>query len=638
MSLENLEWAFRPTTFVAANWHPVTVVSHMLDCELFGVQTGGGLWRLGPRGHHLTSVLFHALNTALLFLVLRLMTGALWPSALVAALFGWHPLHVESVAWIAERKDVLSTLFWLLTMLAYWAYVRERSIKYYLLALLSLAIGLLSKPMLVTLPCVLLLLDVWPLERFRNVQPWSKSAWRRAGRLTLEKAPMFALVGMASVWTIKAQTSFGALPSVKQFSLLERFANAMVSYTVYLWSMIVPRNLAPHYPMKEQFDLTAPGLLALAVLIVISAYVLSVVKTAPYLAVGWFWYVGTIFPVIGFVQAGQQGMADRFTYVPSIGIFIMLAWGLKSLLRRDSALVLPVATATVLWLAVLSYLTFDQIGYWKNTKTLFAHTLAVTENNYMANYGLGTYYLYESSSPEKALVHFNAALAIVPDSALAHYQRGVVLAKLKRPREAIVAFQKAIQEDFPKAWMPHAAIARALCQLNRYAEAEPHFRKALSLGPENAEVQFGLAQILIRKGEIATAVQMLQKLIRDAPSNIPAETTLARIYATHPNSAFRNGPEAVNLASAANRATRSIHPKILDTLAAAYAENGQFDSALKAAKAARQRANRQSVVGDQANRQDLATGWRDFARSVEQRMRLYAKGLPYREDPATFTF
>lgn len=638
MTGENLKWAFDPSTIVAANWHPVTLVSHMLDCEIFHVQPGDGFLGLGPRGHHLTNVLFHALNTALLFVVLRLMTGALWPSALVAALFGWHPVHVESVAWVAERKDVLSTLFWLLTMLAYWGYVRERSIKYYVLALVSLGIGLLAKPMLVTLPCVLLLMDAWPLERFHDVLPISKATWRRAGWLVLEKVPMFALAAMASVWTLRAQSLVGALPTVREFTLSERFGNAMISYCLYLWTMIMPRNLAAYYPMQQQYDLTAAGLLALAVLAVITVLVVAAVRRAPYLAVGWFWYLGTLVPVIGLVQVGEQGMADRYTYVPSIGALIMLAWALQALVRRDSGLVIPIAAGVILWLASLAYLTYEQIGYWKNTETLFTHALAVTENNYVAHNALGTYYKYEDPSPEKALEQFDAALSIAPNSARAHYHRGTVLAQLRRPHEAIVAFQHAIQDDYPQVWMPHTALGSVLSQMKRYDEAEQHFREALALRPSSLEATFGLASVLVKQGKTEAAVEMLQNIVKNVPGHVPAATILARIYATCPDRRLRNGTEAVRLATNAKRLTRNPHAKILDTLAAAYAETGQFDLAVQTANAALQLANRHSAVAGRANRPDLRVGWREFAQDVEARIRLYEKGSPYREDPATFTF
>ena len=323
LTWQNIKWAF--TTNQAYNWHPLTWLSHMLDCQLFGLK---------PAGHHFTSVLFHIANTLLLFLVFKSMTGNLWRSAFVAALFALHPLHVESVAWIAERKDVLSTLFWLLTMAAYVRYVRKPGPKWYLLTILAFAMGLMAKPMLVTLPFILLLLDYWPLARFQFGQNIKDTEWKILYRLFVEKIPLFIITIITSVITFIVPKGSGAVPGLKELSLMPRLTNALISYVKYIEKMFWPSRLAVFYPRAVDAIPTWQILAALLLLLIISGLAVWLARSRKYLLVGWLWYLGILVPVIGLVQVGDQAMADRYTYVSLIGLFIIVVWGLNDLLEK----------------------------------------------------------------------------------------------------------------------------------------------------------------------------------------------------------------------------------------------------------------------------------------------------------------
>ena len=372
LTLESVTWAF--TTIHAGNWHPLTWLSHMLDSHVYGMNSGR---------HHLTNLLFHIANTLLMFMVFRKMTDSLWQSGFVAGLFALHPLHVESVAWVSERKDVLSTFFWMLTKWSYIWYVEHPVVRRYILVVLFFALGLMSKPMLVTLPFVLLLLDFYPLNRFQFQQSdGSANAQQKsiALRLILEKTPLFVLVAMSSAITFYAQKHGGAVASLKVIPLKARVANALVSYANYIGKMVYPSKLTVLYPH--------PGMLpwwkiagACFLLVSISFLAIRVVKQSPYFAMGWLWYLGTLVPVIGLVQVGSQSMADRYTYVPLIGIFIIIAWGIPELVAQWRYRKIWLATLATVILTILMAMTWKQVGYWKNSITLFEHTLKVTTNN-----------------------------------------------------------------------------------------------------------------------------------------------------------------------------------------------------------------------------------------------------------------
>lgn len=390
----------------------MTWLSHMLDCELYGIR---------PAGHHLTNVFLHIVNTLLLFLILKRMTGTLWQSAFVAALFAVHPLHVESVAWVSERKDVLSTFFWFLTMLAYVRYVQCPGFSRYLLVVLSFALGLMAKPMLVTLPFLLLLMDYWPIGRFQfgrsddhgsTTPRRSVNANRRSQtfRLVWEKAPLLALSAVSSIVTFLVQQSEGALAPIASFPLKVRIANALVSYGAYIGKMVWHGHLAVPYAhpgMVPVWKFAGAGLLLLS----ISGLVIRLARQHPYLATGWLWYLGTLVPVIGLVQVGAQAMADRYTYIPLIGLFIMVGWGVPRLLKRWPYRRIMLLVTAGLLLLTLMVCTRIQVGYWRNSVTLFEHAIRVTADNYLAHVTLGIA-LYQEGRLDEAVVHFSEALRI----------------------------------------------------------------------------------------------------------------------------------------------------------------------------------------------------------------------------------
>ena len=416
LTWENIRWA--SGAVVDGNWHPLTMLSHMLDCQLFGLK---------PWGHHLTSVLLHATNTVLLFLLLKRMTAKTGRSFFVAALFGLHPLHVESVAWVAERKDVLSILFGLLALLAYVKFAEEsktpdgtgKSEKFYRLALVFFALGLMSKPMLVTLPCILLLLDYWPLDRFKE---------KTVRKLILEKWPFFALAAMACIITLAAQRKAGSVMSFVTLPFSLRLENALLSYVRYLGKFFYPANLCVYYPHPRWWPFWKI-FFASAILAVISAGAIRLRRRRPWLLGGWLWFVGTLVPVIGLVQVGQQSMADRYTYFPLIGIFILAAWGACELTgSRPSAFVLSTTASAVIVSCVI--MTRAQIYWWTNSEILFRHAIAITENNALAENNLGTALGTEGRFSEAA-VQYQKALAVWPDNAQYQCNLGGALDRLE---------------------------------------------------------------------------------------------------------------------------------------------------------------------------------------------------------------
>ena len=500
LSRESAAWAF--TTTRLANWHPVTWLSHMLDFQLYG---------LNPRGHHLTNVFFHLVNTLLLFLVLKWMTGALWRSGFVAALFALHPLHVESVAWVAERKDVLSTLFWMLTLWAYLRYVQRPDLKRYLLTLLFFALGLMAKPMLVTLPCVLLLLDYWPLERIQLGQAAisrtvpgppaiiADTPRKQAFRLLFEKIPLFFLAVVSSVVTFLVQKGGGAVGALEAYPVRIRVANTLFSYVKYMVKTIWPSNLAVFYPHPGQSLPIWQAALAGLLLVVVSAVVIRAGRRYPYLPVGWLWYVGTLVPVIGLIQSGDQGMADRYTYIPLIGLFIIISWSVSEFGTnwRHRRIVFALTASTLL--LALSVCTLLQIRYWKNDITLFTHALKVTEENFVAHNNLGAA-LARQGKLKDAISHFMEALRISPHYERAHFNLGLARDKQGEIDEAIVHFSEALQikPDYPEA---HNGLGVALARQGRLEEAIAHFRAALQLQPDNgmARANLDLATELVGK-------------------------------------------------------------------------------------------------------------------------------------------
>jgi len=552
LTREGFVWAFGG--FHAANWHPLTWLSHMLDCQLFG---------MNPGAHHATSVVLHALAAALLFAALRRMTGAPWRSAAVAVLFALHPLRVESVAWVAERKDVLCAFFWATTLLAYTHYVERPGWRRYLLVLLGLAAALLAKPMAVSLPLALLLLDVWPLGRWRALGP----------RILVEKLPLFALAAGAAVVTFFAQRAGGTIVSLATQPLGARLANALLSYAAYLELTAWPHALAIFYPPRETFPAWRLALAA-ATLVSISAVVAWRARREPWLLVGWVWYVVLLLPVIGIVRAGDQAMADRFTYLPHVGLFVALVWGLAEWTAGWTIRRAVLSSATALVLAACVAGTELQLRHWRDSLSLFGHALAVTERNPVAhtNYGFA---LLQAGRPEEALEHFREAVALRPEYAKAHLNLGLGLATLGRPEAARAEYEQAIRLD-PRNAATHYNLGIDLAQAGRVEDAIAEYEAALRLDPRFAEAHNNLGLALAREGRATEALAHYERALALAPPLTAAHNNVAVVLERlgRPDDAMAHYREAVRLAPDDARGRFN--------LGAALAARGQLDEAATA--------------------------------------------------------
>jgi len=502
LTANSLLWAL--TSFDAANWFPLTWITHMADCQFFGMESG---W------HHLTNVWLHALNALLLFAVLKRMTGARWPSALVAFLFALHPLHVESVAWVAERKDVLNAFFWFLTLWCYARYVERPGVGRYLTVLLTFSLGLMAKPMIVTLPFVLMLLDVWPLRR--SPLPW------------LEKLPLLALAAGASMVTFLAQRSSGAVAPLAGMPLAFRLENALVSYLVYIGDMLWPAGLAVLYPLPRTLPVLGVAAAGLA-LAGISLVVARQWRARPYLAVGWCWYLGTLVPVIGLVQVGTQSHADRYTYVPMIGLTIMLAWGAAELVRRRPRARNAVIAAAVAACSASLAVTWFQIEYWASTETLLGHTLEVTSANFIMHHNLADYYLQHGRN-EEARQHDAEALRINPMYMEARLNLALALSLLGRPGDAEVEYRRALEQqpEGKQMALAHSGLGAALAAQHRTTEALPELELAVRLRPESAEGHYNLGTALAELGRNPEAASELTIAVRLEPGDAEAHYRLA---------------------------------------------------------------------------------------------------------------
>ncbi|MEW6306462.1 MAG: tetratricopeptide repeat protein [Verrucomicrobiota bacterium] len=534
LSMEGLKYAF--TGRVLEYWQPLTLLSHMLDCELFGTNAAA---------HHSVNLLFHTVNTVLLFLLLHGMTGRLWEGAWVAALFAWHPLHVESVAWIAERKDVLSTFFWSLTIWAYWRYAEGSRFKvqgsggrahlgFYTLALVFFVLGLLSKSMVVTLPCLLLLLDFWPLRRWdlrlgkaTESAPDATHAFVPWQRLVLEKVPFFALTAAISAITFLNQKAGGSFISSDSLPLGLRLANALVSYGRYLQLTFWPEGLAAFYPH--------PGFWPAWRVLICGAAVAGGCAAAawqwrarPWLAVGWFWFFGTLVPVIGLVQAGWHSIADHFTYVPLTGIFILLAWGGAEVVRRRTDLKKPAAVAAVVVLVTCAVLTREQMQVWRNSEALFSHAIKVTKDNYIALMGMGNV-LANRGQPAQAIPYLREAVRIQPYFTDALNCLGDALEAAGQRAEAKEVFQKALRIT-PDNAETHLGLGNVLSQEGQFEAAAEHYRKALAEKPAQLTARNNLANMLVKLGRFDEAVTHYQELLRINPNMAEAHYNLAATY------------------------------------------------------------------------------------------------------------
>lgn len=591
-------WAF--THKHQDNWHPLTSLSHILDCQLYGLNAGG---------HHFTSVLLHGATAILLFLVLRWMTAALWPSALVAALFAIHPLRVESVAWISERKDVLSGFFFVLTLGAYLRYVRRpNSLLRYLLVLFLFGLGLMSKPMLVTLPFVLLLLDYWPLRRFPE-----PAHFPIPRRLLLEKIPLLALSAVSCVITLRVQSE--AIHGAQVVPMTLRIENAIVSAAAYLAQMVYPANLALCYPYPINGLPPWQIALALLVLVAVSAAAVYWRNPRPWLLTGWLWYLGMLVPVAGLIQVGGQARADRYTYLPQIGVYLLLTWTLVELGERwrNRRLVLVGGAAAAL--AILAACARTQTGYWRNSESLWTRALACTSNNALAESNLASL-LYQEGQLNEALAHGQKALEIQPDNVGANNCVGFVLLEKGHVDEAIAHFQTALRArpDYAPA---HSNLGMALFQLGRVDEAIAHFRNALEADPTEADIHNNLGAALVKTGQFEEAVAHYQKALELRPDFPGACNNFAWVLATSPQAPMRNGARAVQLAQQANQLAGGGNLVILRTLAAAYAEAGRFPEAIETA--------------NQALHLATAQGKSAWAETLQKETRLYQAGSPLRD-------
>lgn len=612
LSLRGIGWAL--THSDAELWNPLSTISHMADCQMFGLK---------PGGHHFNNVLLHSLTAILLFLVLQQMTGALWRSAFVAAVFAIHPLRVESVAWVVERKDVLSGLFFMLTLAAYVRYIRKQTLPRYLLVAILFAFGLMSKAVLVTVPFVLLLLDYWPLGRFNNLKAVRSTSNRwldrmpTRSRLVVEKLPLLLFSVGASVFTLLAQKR-----AISSLEMLPRINNALMAINGYIWQAFWPAKLAVYYPYPANGPPLWQIVLSIAALIAISASVLALREKRPYLLTGWFWFLGMLVPNIGIVQAGSQAHADRFTYSPHIGLYILVAWAVADISaswRRRHYIMGFTAGMAIIALMCRADI---QTKFWRNSELLWIHTIAVNPQNPVAEGALGsalmtegkideaiTHFkkgleiwptdagahnnfgnaLLEKGQLDDAIAHYGKALEFQPNNATAYYNLGVAYFRKGNLDEAIIHYKKAIeiQPDYPDGY---DQLGNTLLQKGEVEAAIASWKESLKTRSANVATRNNLAIVLAQRGRLREAMGHWQKILYLDPRNIDAQNDLAWIFATSPEPSIRNAAHAVDLAQGAVRSSSGKNPNILRTLAAAYAENGWFTEAIATAQKAKQMA------------------------------------------------
>jgi protein O-mannosyl-transferase len=508
LTADTFAWALTSTE--QANWHPLAWMSHALDCSLY---------RLNPAGHHFTSVLIHTVNVVLLFLLLMWATGRLRPSLFVAALFAIHPINVESVAWVAERKNVLCTLFFFLALWAYGWYAQKPDWKRYLVVVGSFVCGLASKPMVITLPFVLLLLDYWPLKRVERVGQSTDSGNSviSRSRLVFEKVPLFALSAASAVITMKAQQAGGAVRATTQFPFGVRIANAVYAYAMYLWKMVWPARLAPLYPHPGDSLPSWKVVVAALVLITISAVALKF-RSRRYLLVGWLWFLGTLIPVIGLVQVGDAAMADRYAYIPLIGIFLMIAYGMADLAEERKLGYWPVLSAAVV-LVALAVTTHRQIDYWGSNVDLWSHALAVTQNNFIAEDNLGGALILEGKE-EEAHSHFEAASRINPKDPMSRGNLGTYYLTHKQMREAIAQYQAVVEltSDPGLLSQTYANLGAAQRAIGDNDQARKNFDQSLRLNPNQFNAWLGLGILAEKQGSLEEAIADFNHSLQLQPS------------------------------------------------------------------------------------------------------------------------
>ena len=635
LTAESVSWAFKSLMIY---WQPLTWVSYMLDFELWGMK---------PGGYHLTNLLLHLASTVVLFLALKRMTRAHWPSALVAALFALHPLHVETVAWISERKGALSSLFWMLALWAYARYAKQPAPSRYALAALCFIGGLMSKSMVVTLPAVFLLLDFWPLRRIKGLTPAESGIPQRTlGQIALEKAPLFLLSAISGYLTIAAQQKSSAVLSLEQLSIAQRGSHALLGYLAYLQKTFWPANLTVFYPFPETIPAGKVALAALA-LAGVSALALALVRRAPAILVGWLWFLGVLLPVSGLFQTGDQAIADRYTYIPLIGLFIALIWGAAPLAARLPRAALGAAALVIIGGCVLA--TGKQLQHWRDTKSLAEQACRATERNHVGHAILGSIYaerkdwpkareyytraisykeryldahfgfavaLTEEGDLAAAMPHYRRALEINPSSAEAHSALGFALLRQNLAAEAAPELEAAVRLK-PGLAQTRAALAAALQMLGRHDEAIAAYSQAsgLPLGPAETWLSFG--NYLVSSGRLAEAVPAFKRATELNPNLTAVLSRLAWILSTHPNPAIRNGPEALALGLKASQLSGQKDPLVENALAAAYAETGDFSQAIETAERAIALAS--------------AAGQTQVGAIAQKLLETYRSGNPHRE-------
>jgi len=608
----------------ARNWHPLTTLSHMLDCQLYSLNAGG---------HHATNILLHTIVVLLLFQVLRQMTGAVWKSAIVAALFAVHPLHAESVAWISERKDVLSAVFFLFMLGAYGRYAHAPSTTRYLAVIVLYAAGLMSKPMLVSVPIVLLLLDYWPLRRLEqhSLTTGKKKIAQSSNqgdvirRLLLEKIPLLILsMGACTVTYILQKRAAGAIPPLP---LLWRVQNAFASYAIYVWKTLWPTDLAVFYPHPNDTLAVWKVISAIVFLLAVTASAIFFRKQRPYLFTGWFWYLVMLLPVIGLIQVGEQGHADRYTYLPHIGLFVLVVWLAADVLgvRRSKSEFAVAAAIVIIIIAALAWGAFVQTSNWRNSETLWSHALAVTSNNDVAHNNLG-YLCGDRGELDKAISHFETAARIRSGKRDAHYNLGSAfvqmnladdLARKGRSDEAMVHYQEAIklQPDYAEAYYNRGNV---LFAQGRTDEAIADWEKTLQIQPNDPDAHTGLGNALLRKGSLREAITHYEQALTLAPEDPHSRNNIAWVLATSSDASIRDAAKAIDLANVAVALSGGREPRFLRTLAAAYAESGQFSDAL--------------AVAQQAVAIATMQGKTDVAARLKQDILLYRGHLPLRQN------
>ncbi len=636
---DSVIWAF--TKLYMANWHPLTWLSHMLDCEIYG---------LNPVGHHVTSVLIHTASSLLLFWTMRKMTGAIWTSAFVAAVFALHPLHVESVAWAAERKDTLSGLFWMLTMFAYARYAERPNFTRYSLVLLVFTLGLMSKPMVITLPFVLLLLDWWPLDRlarFKNKATAATARFQKATilRLLIEKVPMLVLTALSGVITIIAQHSGGAVATLEHISLDCRIANAFISYISYIGKTLWPSGLAVPYPNPHKSISDTVSLICISLFVLMTVISVYAGRRRKYIVVGWLWYVGTLVPVLGLIQVGEQGMADRYMYVPMLGLLIIIAWFVKDVVSKRPHWKVIAAVLAVAALSSMAALTRTQVRYWQNDLTLFEHALKITKNNTIAENNYGCAFLAEKRLNE-AVLHFNNSLLLNPlytnarnnlgnafmlqgkfkeaiecfnsvlqqagDSAKIHYQLGVAMSEQGQFDDAVKHLAKAIKLDpmYPDAQNRIGAI---LTVTGKSEEAIGYLKEAVRINPDEMEAYANLGMAYEQLGQYENAIKNWTKALELSPNSIEILNNLAWILATADVPSVRDAQKAIGYAKRACELTADKDAECLDALASGFAAAGKFDEAVR--------------IAEKALNAARISGQENLFVEIHKRMELYQAGM-----------